>query len=155
MRRVLLAPPGALVLAALSLWAAPPEAKALKAVNLTVNTKADEDDPHVASNGLALYYSSNAKDKWDIMVSRRRNTGLVWGKGEVLEDYVSTPGDDRSVYVTAEGRYPQFLYFATKMDRESNNYDLYVAVKQGFGKVFSAPTPVNSVDTESDELFPW
>src|SRR5437588_2819664 len=155
MRRVLLAPPGALVLAALSLWAAPPEAKALKPVNLTVNTKANEDDPHVASNGLTLYYSSDAKDKWDIMVSRRRSTLQVWGRGEILEDYVSTPGDDRSVCVTAEGRYPQFLYYATKKDKDSKNYDLYVAVKQDFGKAFSAPTPVNSVDTEDDELYPW
>jgi hypothetical protein len=136
--------------------AAPADApKLLQPVNLSVNTKADEDDPHVASDGRTLYYSSDAKGKWDILVSRRRKITEVWPAGEVLEDYVSTPADDRGVYVTAEGRFPQFIYFATRKDKEGRNFDLYVAVKQDFGKAFSAPTPVNAVDTEADEMHPW
>jgi hypothetical protein len=156
MNRILPLVPGALALAVLSLWAAPPPApRALKPVNLTVNTKANEDDPHAASNGLALYYSSNVQGKWDIMVSRRRSTRQVWGTGQVLEDYVSTPGDDRSVFLTDDGRYPQFLYYATRKDKEGTNYDLYVAVRQDADKAFAEPTPLGAIDTEADELFPW
>src|SRR5262245_52680015 len=113
-------------------WLAPARAdapKLLKPVALTVNTRADEDDPHVADRGLTLYYASNAKGKWDIMVSRRRFVRAAWPAGKVLEDFVSTVGDDRSVCAT-EGRYPHYLYFATKKDKKSTNYDIYAAVKQ-------------------------
>src|SRR5436305_1148488 len=104
-----------LVVAALPLPARPADRpKLLRPVNLTVNTRADEDDPHVASDGLTLYYASNAKGKFDILVSQRRSTLQVWPAGRLLEDYVATPADDRGVYVTAEGRFPQYLYYATR-----------------------------------------
>ena len=126
----------------------------LKPIALSVNTRADEDDPHVADRGLTLYYAANRKGKWDIMVSRRRNPLQNWPAGRVLEDYVSTEADDRSVYAT-EGRYPQYLYFATKKDSKTTNYDIYVAVKQDRGKAWSAPTPLNPITTDADEMYPW
>jgi hypothetical protein len=130
------------------------EVKLLKPINLTVNTADDEDDPHVADGGLTLYYSALRKGKFEIMVSRRRATSQAWPKGRVLEDYVSTAGDDRSCFAT-EGRYPQFLYFATTKDKKSTNFDIYVAVKQDRGRAWSAPTPINPISTEADELHPW
>jgi WD40-like Beta Propeller Repeat len=129
--------------------------KALQPVNLAVNTAADEDDPFPASNGLALYFTSNAKGKFDILVARRRAPGAAWGKGELLEDYVKTPVDDRGVFVTRERAFPQYLYYATRKDREQKNFDIYVAVKQGPGKAFAEPTPLNTVNTAADEMSPW
>src|SRR5579872_2985965 len=76
----------------------------VKPVNLSVNTTADEDDPFITSNGLALYYASNAKGKYDVMIAQRRSTFQAWGKGRLLEDYVITEADDRSVFVTTERR---------------------------------------------------
>jgi hypothetical protein len=128
--------------------------KLLSPVHLTVNTADDEDEPHVADGGLTLYYACTRKGKVDILVSTRRNTALAWPKGKVLEDFVSTEGDDRSTYAT-EGRYPRFLYFATKKDKKGTNFDLYVAVKQAAGRSWSSPTPVHAVATEADELHPW
>jgi Tol biopolymer transport system component len=136
--------------------APPPEPGLVKAVNLAMNTADDEDDPFVDKAGLTLYYASNAKGKWDIMFSRRPKPSAAWGKGEVLQDYIQTEGDDRSVFATADSRFPQFLYYASKGGKDGKNFDLYVAIKQGKDKAFSEPRAITTVDTEdADELHPW
>jgi hypothetical protein len=146
-----------LLVAGLALRPAPPdEARPVKPINLTVNTPTDEDDPFVGSNDLILYYSANIKGKWEIMFSRRAKKTAIWGKGEVLQDYIRTEVDDRSAVATTEDRFPQFLYYATKFDKEGKSFDLYVAVKQGKDKAFTEPRPVVVADTEDgDEMYPW
>ncbi len=133
----------------------PPDPPRLNPTNLGVNTPADEDDPHVTSNGKTLYYSCNTKDKFDILVSNWSPRDKGWGPGKLPDDYVRTEGDDRSVFVTRDGKFPQFLYYASRKDKETKNYDLYVAVRQGADKVFSEPTPVQALDSEADEMHPW
>ncbi|MFO0876617.1 MAG: hypothetical protein U0840_04520 [Gemmataceae bacterium] len=129
--------------------------KPIKPFNIPVNTEADEDDPHVSDGGLTLYWTSNQTKKDDIWFTRRRTANLAWPKkGQIIEDYVTTEGDDRSVFATV-GRYPHFLYFATKKDKKSKNYDLFVAVRHDDGKAWAAPTPVANVNTPEDELYPW
>jgi Tol biopolymer transport system component len=131
------------------------DSKPVKPTNLPVNTEADEDEPHVADGGLTLYFTSPVKGKEDIWVARRRTASQPWPKkSEILGPYVRTGADDRSCFST-EGSYPLYLFFATKKDKEAKNYDIYAAVKMSSGAVFSAPTPVNAVDTEADELHPW
>jgi hypothetical protein len=128
---------------------------ALKPFNVPCNTAANEDEPHVSGDGGMLYYTSNKEGKDDIFVAVRRSNKLAWpGKGKILEDYVSSKGDDRSVFATA-GRYPQFLYYASKKDEKNTNFDLFVAVRHDVGKAWAAPTPVMNVNTEADELHPW
>jgi Tol biopolymer transport system component len=127
----------------------------VKATNLAVNTADDEDEPNLSSSGLTLFYTRTAKKKSDIMASRRRDKSQAWPGGKPIEDYVSTDADDRSAFATADGRYPQFLYFATKKDKKGDNFDIYVAVRQGPSSVFSEPTPVQTVCTPEDELHPW
>lgn len=130
--------------------------KLAKPTNLAINTKADEDDPYLSSSGLTLWYSSNEKGKFDILMAQRPSLRAAWKKGQVLDDYIQTKVDDRSVCLTRDGVYPQYLYFATMKDKETKNFDIYVAVKQGAGRdrVFTAPTPVQAVDSEADELNP-
>src|SRR5205807_5475339 len=93
--------------------AAPDEPQLLTPTNLAINTEADEDDPCLTSNGLTLYYASNAKGKFDILVATRPNPTAKWGAGAILKDYVRTEVNDRGVSLTPDGTYPQFLYFAT------------------------------------------
>jgi Tol biopolymer transport system component len=88
------------------------------------------------------------------MVARRRGKDVEWPKGKILEDYVSTPADDRSVYAT-DGKLPHYLFFATKKDKDSKNFDIYVAVRHLQGKAWTAPTPLNPISTPADELHPW
>jgi hypothetical protein len=147
-----------LVLAGLTLLpAAPPaEPPRAKVGNLSVNTEADEDDPHIASNNLVLYYSASAKGKWDLMVARRGKIAAPWGKGMVLQDYIQTEVDDRSLCTTAEGKFPQYIYYATKIDKQNKTFDLFVAVKQGKDKAFTEPRALTTIDTaDADEMHPW
>jgi WD40-like Beta Propeller Repeat len=127
----------------------------VKVTNLALNTAADEDDPHLSSGGLTLFYTSTSKKKSDIMLSRRRDRGQAWPAGKLIEDYVSTEADDRSAFATTDNRYPQYLYFATKKDKKGDNFDLYVAVRQEASSAYSSPTPVQTVCTAEDELHPW
>ncbi len=131
------------------------EVKPVKAINLAINTKADEDDPFLSSNGLTLWYSCNGGGKFDIMMAQRRNLRSGWGKGEVPDSYMQSQVDDRGACLTRDGEYPQYLYFATLKDKDAKNFDLYVAVKQGEGKVFAEPTPVQATNSDADEMNPW
>lgn len=131
------------------------DAPPLKPVNLAVNTKADEDEPFLASKGLTLYYACNAKGKWDIMFAHRSAPQKSWPAGDVLQDYIATEADDRGACTTAEDRYPQFLYFASKQDKANDNFDLYVAIKRDARKAFTEPRAVVGVNTPADEMHPW
>jgi Tol biopolymer transport system component len=159
MYRVLVVPYVLLAMTAVSLpTSAADEPKDLvRPRNLPCNTKADEDEPHVTSGGNVLYYSSNPKGKLDIFVSTRANPRQKWGPGKIPDDYLQTKGDDCSVFVLADGRYPQYLVYASKKDNKEAgaNFDLYVAVRQGPGKAFSSPTPVQATATPEDEMHPW
>jgi hypothetical protein len=131
------------------------EAKLVKPANLTFNTKADEDDPFLSSSGLTLWYSCNASGKFDIMMAQRRTVRSSWGKGELPDSYVRSEVDDRCGCLTRDGVYPQYLYFATRKDKDTKNFDLYVAVKQDQGKAFTEPTPVQAANSDADEKDPW
>jgi hypothetical protein len=145
----------------LALPAAPDtEPKAPKPVNLDrLNTKADEDEPHPGSNGLALYYSVSSKGRWQFLVSTRRAVTQPWPAGKEVDGEFSEMADYRSCCLTAENRYPQYFYFATNYDPEKkdprgDNYDLYVSVRQNAAAAITFPTPLQ-VDTREDELHPW
>ena len=150
----------ALACLALALSAAD-EPRAIKPTNLDrLNTKADEDEPYLASSGLALYYSLSTKGRWQLMVSTRRTVSQPWPAGKDVDGWFSETADNLSCCLTPENRYPQYLYFATnkdpeKQDARGDNYDLYVSVRQGAGTAFTAPTPVQGIDTADDELHPW
>ncbi|MHB1425564.1 MAG: TolB family protein [Gemmataceae bacterium] len=131
------------------------EVKLVKPVNLPINTKADEDDPFLSSSGLTLWYSGNADKKFDILMAQRRTVRAAWGKGETPDSYIQTQVDDRGACLTRDGVYPQYLYYATLKDKDTKNYDLYVAVKQESRKAFTEPTPVQATNTEADEMNPW
>lgn len=131
------------------------EVKLVSPNNLAINTKADEDDPFISNNGLSLWYCCNQSGKFDILTAKRRTLRSVWGKGEQPDGYLQSEVDDRGVCLTREGVYPQYLYYATLKDKDTNNFDLYVAVKQDEGKAFTEPTPVQATNSEADEMHPW
>jgi hypothetical protein len=131
------------------------EVKPAKPVNLPINTKADEDDPFLSSSGLTLWYSSNESGKFDILMSQRRTLRAAWGKGEIPDSYMKSEVDDRGVCLTRDGVYPQYLFYSTLKDKDTKNFDLYVAVKQGRDKVFAEPTPVQITNSNDDEMNPW
>lgn len=144
----------ALALAVPALFAAQEDDKPAKPTNLSVNTADDEDEPHIGDSGLTLYIGHVEKGMDTVRVSRRKQGTQPWPtKTHPIDDYVSNKGELRGVYAT-QGRYPHYLYFAAK-DMEGKNFDLFVAIKHGPDKVWSAPTPVMNVNTAQDEAHPW
>src|SRR5262249_7998363 len=156
MKRYVPAPLALVVLFAACLSPAPADDQTkLKPVAMAFNTAADEDEPHLADNGLTLYFTVSTKGKDEVRYVNRRSTRAAWpGKSTLLEDYISRDkGDFRSVFCTA-GRYPRYLFYATR-DKKGKNYDLFAAVQQDVGKAWSAPTALANVGTPADELHPW
>jgi hypothetical protein len=155
-----LAPLPALALLALALPAAEPPARAPKPINLDrLNTRDDEDEPFLA-NGLQLYYARSAAGRWQLMVSTRWLASQPWPSGKEVDGEFPEKADVRGTYLTAEGRYPQYLYFATnydpeKKDQRGDNFDVYFTVRQNAGAAFTTPTPVLGIDTPADEMHPW
>jgi hypothetical protein len=142
-----------LTLLCFSTAAAPPAAaKKARPTALPVNTASDEDEPHVLGN--QLYYSSNAGGKFSILLSTRQSPVAQWGKGKPVEG-AATEVDDRGAFLVSQRDGFQYLFFATMRDRDSKNFDIFVAQRIDPKKPFSAMTPVNAVDTEADELHPW
>jgi hypothetical protein len=128
--------------------------KRLEPINLPINTPADEDEPHVGDSSRTLYWLSLTRKDQILFHAQRRQVKDLWPKkGEEIDDYVKNKGDIRGVYAT-QGRYPHYLYFAAR-DREGKNYDLFAAMKLDERKVWSAPTPLMSVNTPADEVHPW
>lgn len=133
---------------------------ALKPVNIAnVNTDRDEDDPHVGPSGLVLFYASVTKEKSGILVSRRSRTTFPWSPGKEEFPELNGHADYRSVFLTADGRYPQLLYYATNKDPEKgekgSNFDIYFLIKEGPRADFTSESAMPAVDTQEDELDPW
>jgi Tol biopolymer transport system component len=134
------------------------EPEPLKPTNVMLNTDKDEDDPHLSSDGLHLFYSVTTNGKSQILMSTRSGKEKPWPPGKpVLE--LKEMGDCRSVFLTPEGKYPQQLYVATNYDPEKkdgrgNNFDLYFLLKQGPRAEFTTTTPLHFC-TPKNELHPW
>jgi hypothetical protein len=146
---------GSTVVALFAVWtslSAGPAQKPVRPTALEVNTKDDEDDPHVL--GDRLFYSCNAGGKFSIMLATRRSALDVWGKGKPI-DGVGTDVDDRSAYLLTQRDGFQYLFFSTQRDKESKNFDIYVVQRFDPRKPFSALTPVQAVDSDADEMHPW
>ena len=130
--------------------------KAPKPINLTaINSAANESHPHPASDSKTMFFSREQRKKWDIMIAQRLNTGKMWNAPKMLGGYVRTKDDDAGTFVTTEGRYPQYLYFSTKKDKEQGNYDVYVAQRLTRRAGFTTPTFINPISTQMDEAYPW
>jgi hypothetical protein len=132
----------------------------LKPINLgKVNTDADEDDPFLAPGGYQLYYVSNAKKNFNIMVSQRKKVSQLWPAGRlipVLND--DTESDRRSPFLTRTGKF-YFTSNAVPKDPDTKfekNFDLYYCILTNRIRLnFTQPTAVLGVCTAEDELHPW
>jgi hypothetical protein len=129
--------------------AAPKQQQPLKPINLDkVNTDADEVDPFLAPDGLALYYASNKSGTFDVFVSRRASAANTWPAGKPLK-LNSKDADARSPFFRGAT-----LYFAAnkvpdKKLEDLRNFDLWRMIGQ------RAPLPLPGVSEKEDELHPW
>jgi hypothetical protein len=130
----------------------------IRPVNLAaVNTEADEDEPFLSTSGqsMTFWFSRKTNNKFDILMIQRANGLAPWSKPKMLTEFVRTQVDDRGAATFPADRFPQFLYYATRKDKDTDNFDIYVAVKDDAKAAFVAPAPINRVDTAADEMHPW
>lgn len=130
----------------------------VKPVNLDkLNTEKNEDDPHLSANGLSLFYTQTAKNKSDILLSIRKSGKAPFTAGKPLPE-LSGKADFRSVFLTADGKFPQYAFYATNRDPEKktkgDNFDIYFLMRQFPGAEFTTDTGLR-VCTARDELHPW
>jgi gluconolactonase len=130
------------------------------ALNLgQLNTAKDEDEPHLAGNGLRLYYTLGDKGKFQVMESVRKKADPTWPPGTPVVE-VNQDGDNRSPFVTDGRKYPHYFYFATnkdpdKPDGRGDNFDIFFLTKLNAKADFTNPTPLHAISTAADELHPW
>ena len=126
----------------------------------------DEDDPLLVPSLSTIYpprfYFSrkNEKGKYSIYYSKFLKKTNKWGTPETIGAYVETESDDRSCFLTEEGKFPQTIIYATKKDKLNNNFDLFRSFRDQPGKdmedrAFNPGKPLLALDTEADEMHPW
>lgn len=149
----------ALTAATVSLLADDPP-KGVKPTPLGVNTDKDETDPHIASDDLSLYYVTAGKEKAEVFLSQRKKADLPFAPGKALPLFKTKTANVRSVFITPEGKYPQYLFFATDEDfdkrgQKGDNFDLYFYIRQKADADWTTKSALITLGTENDELYPW
>jgi hypothetical protein len=142
----------------LVLGADPP--KPLKPTPLPVNTAKDETDPHVSSDDLTLYYTVLGKDKAEIYVAQRKKADQPFGAGKAMAEMKTKTASNRGVFITPEGKFPQYLFYASDKDAEKrqlkgDNFDLYFLIRQRADADWTTDTALVTLGTEADEMYPW
>ncbi len=138
----------------------------LKLTPMSINTYQDEDDPlFVPTLSVTLpprlYFSrKDEKGKYCIYFAKFNKKANKWNSPETIGAYVESEGDDRSCFISEEGKFPQTIIYATKKDKKNNNFDLFRSFRDQPAKdledrAFNPGKPLISLDTDEDEMFPW
>ncbi|MBY0528286.1 MAG: hypothetical protein K2R98_33155 [Gemmataceae bacterium] len=134
--------------------------KALKPIPLPFNTAKDEDDPHISSDELSFFYTVVGKDKAEVFISQRKKAKEEWGAGKAVVDLKTKTANNRGVFLTPDGKFPQYLFYATDEDFEKkgqkgDNFDIYFLIKQNAAADWTTKTAIVTIGTEADETHPW
>lgn len=101
---------------------------------LSVNTKADEDDPYYCLGARTsipgrLYFTRKSETgKWDIFWSKFDSTKRTLGKEEMVGAQIESTGDDQTPFVSPEGVFPQWILFLPpRINREAQKTFMYLS----------------------------
>lgn len=113
-----------------------------------LNSEARETGIALARDGLTLWFSSDREGGdggLDVYVATRPSAGGAWSVARVPE--LSSAGDDLVSSVRDDER----TLFLARRDDEDDDYDLYVAGRVDRASPFSAPEPLDALNTEQEE----
>jgi outer membrane protein OmpA-like peptidoglycan-associated protein len=103
-----------------------------------VNTAGNETAPFIAADNKTLFFSSDYRPGLggtDLFISRRKGDGS-WGEAENMGHPINTAYDERSAFVSLDGK---TLLFGSDRGGPAGNYDIYkVSIPPLMG-----PTPVS------------
>ena len=137
-----------------------------KIYTLSVNTKADEDDPYYCLGARTsipgrLYFTRKSETgKWDIFWAKFDSTKRTLGKEEMVGAQIESTGDDQTPFVSPEGVFPQWILFSSSKDKPGSPKDIYVSLRDGplvsgEERGFGPSRPINEAATSLDESHPW
>lgn len=120
-----------------------------------VNSPFWDSQPTMTSSGDTIYFVSNRESskKTDIYVTYRiidsTSNDYQWADAEPLPSLINTVGDERSPYISPDGR---TLYYATNGNKDDQLYDIYSTTFNGISWSVPKRVPLYS-STSENELF--
>jgi tetratricopeptide (TPR) repeat protein len=119
-------------------------------ISENINSRNNEDYASFSKDGNTIYFTSDRRGGnggFDIYKSVK--AGDTWGKPENLGDVVNSPFDEKSPFITADGKY---LYFSSNGHFTMGGYDIfYSEMEDGVWlRPVNAGYPLN---TTSDNIF--
>jgi tetratricopeptide (TPR) repeat protein len=112
--------------------------------NKTINTSYYDGSATMTADRKTMYFVSDRKgDKKSTDIYRVQKEGSVWGKAEVLPDFINTTGRETTPYITPDGK---FLFFSSDGLPGMGGLDIYVSELKGgvFGQPVNLGSLVNS-----------
>ncbi|MCU0327954.1 MAG: OmpA family protein [Chitinophagales bacterium] len=95
-----------------------------ESISPLINTEFSEEKPFLHPDGKTLYFASNGHPGYggfDLFMSKWNGTS--WGEPINLGPYINTPNDDRSIFITADGKSAWIA--REKMQNGQLNLDIY------------------------------
>jgi hypothetical protein len=124
-----------------------------------VNSAFEDFAPHLSSDGLALYLTSNRPESLggeDLWVSRRATRHDPWGPATNLGPAINTAANERSPAVSRNRR---LLFFATDRPGGSGGFDIWLSWRAdpnddfGWQPPVTLGTGINSAATDAGPSF--
>ena len=120
-----------------------------------LNTESRETGIALSADGLRLWFSSDrdgGQGGLDVYLSTRGARSEAWSAPERVPELCSNQ-DDLISAVTEDGR----TAYLARREGEDDDYDLYVATREGMSAAFSAPVPLSELnsDKEESDAFPF
>ena len=118
-----------------------------------INTPAWDAEPSITADGLTMYFSStrpgSIDGSEDIYVAYKNTDGL-WGPPQNLGEPVNTRFNDRSPFISADGK---TLYFSSNGHPGFGNHDLFLSRKLSDG-TWSEPVNLGRpINAYGDDVF--
>jgi len=121
----------------------------------TVNSSASEGSPSISADSLEIFFDSNrggGSGGYDLWVSTRQTTELVWGTPINLGPPINTPSDDHHPSISLDGL---TLYFTSDRPGGYGDRDLWVTTRSATSEPWSEPVNLGpTVNSSSREAAP-
>jgi hypothetical protein len=124
-----------------------------------INSAFEDLAPHLASDGLALYFSSTRPDSLggeDLWVSRRGSRDDAWGAATNVGPAINTGANERSPALSLNRR---LLFFATDRAGGSGGFDIWLSWRAdpnddgGWQPPVNLGTAINTAATDAGPSF--
>lgn len=122
-------------------------------LGIPVNSKLHDSAPTITADGSLLYFmrcesmNSQQADRCKLMMSRRQ-AGGKWGEAQELPSHINT-GNSQTPRIMADGE--TLLFASNKLQPNKGGMDLYHT--RWDGQAWSAPVPLDFVNTPQDDQF--